>query len=130
MSGLGFSGPKKLNQTSNMPNMSGTLDGWLIAVFLIKTTQTIVDFERVDVETRTKFEATVQPLSARQLQLKPEGLRKFKWFQLHVKSGSFNLDSDDIIEYDGSRYKIMGDFPYELNGFKEYHMIEDFEDNG
>lgn len=122
--------PTPLNQYSGMPQISGVLDGWKKPITLMKIMQNVVNGIPVDVPQAINFEGTIQPLSPKLLSLKPEGQRGFAWLQIHAVSGSLNLNDNDRIQipvYDNKIYKVMGVLDYSLNGYIEYHAIEDYQ---
>lgn len=112
---------------SGMPVMSAAFAGWMKSISLKVITQTIDNGLVTDSETTVSFTGTIQPLSPEQIMLKPEAQRSFQWLQIHVKTGSSELSSNDRIEYSGKKYKVMQKLDYSLNGFFEYHAIEDYE---
>ena len=48
---------------------------------------------------------------------------------IHVKSGSLNLMTGDKIKFNNKRYKVMGVKDYSLNGFVEYEIVRDYQEN-
>ncbi len=119
---------RPLNLGSGMPQMGPAFQGWQKKITVVKITQTIVNGLTVDAEQTISFQGTIQPLSPKNLVLKPEGMRSWKWLQIHAFSGSLNLVDNDRIEYGGDRYKVMGLYDYSLNNFIEYHLVRDFQD--
>ena len=119
---------RKISEISGMPNPSGALNGWQSTITLKIITHTIDDFCPKETERLISFKGTVQPLSTEALKLKAEGERSWQWLQIHVHTGENDLNTSDIIEYNGKNYKIMEQYDYSLNGFMEYHAIEDYKD--
>jgi len=107
--------------------MKAVFAGWTSAINLLTIVQTIVDGLVVEVTTSVTFKGIIQPLNAQQLMLKPEGERSWQWLQIHAVEGSLNLKTNDKIQYNGFKYKVMGIWDYSLNGFIEYHIIQDYE---
>jgi hypothetical protein len=118
---------KLLNEINSMPNVAGALAGWLSKLRIGIVKQTIVDGLPVDNELQFDFVGAVQPLSARKLEFKPEGLRAFKWLQIYCQAGTLELKEGDRIVYAGERFKVMADLDYRLNGYVEYHVVKDYE---
>lgn len=114
--------------TSGMPQMRDTLTGWEVPLTLIKITQSIVNGDRVEKRTPINFLGVWQPLKDEQLQFKPENLRSWSWYWVHAKAGTLNLKTGDKIEFQNIRYKVMARKDYSLNGFIEYEVIEDYQD--
>lgn len=118
---------KKLNQLSGMPQMHAAFAGWFMPISLKVITQTIVDGFNVDSEKTITFKGTIQPLSPKQIALKPEGQRAWKWLQIHCEGSQPILTTNDRIVYNGEKFKVMGDLDYRLNNFSEYHCVKDYE---
>lgn len=116
-----------LNQTSGMPQMGRAFAGWQKTITMARRTQTIVNGLVTNVDKTFTFKGTIQPLDSRKISLKPEGQRAFSWLQVHCFSGSLNLTDNDRITFNGTLYKIMGVWDYSLNGFIEYHLVQDFQ---
>lgn len=125
----------KLNFAKNrtlstfMPNMSGTLNGWESPLTLVKITQNIIEGDVVQTETKIDFLGVWQPLRDEQLQSKPEGMRSWSWYWIHAKAGTLNLQTQDKIIFQGQRYKVMSVKDYSLNGYIEYEVILDYQEN-
>lgn len=117
-----------LNQLSGMPQMGRAFAGWMKTITLEKIVQTITNGFAVDSTVPITFQGTIQPLSPKMLELKPEGMRAFEWLQIHCFATSANLTTGDKILYNGKRYKIMADNDYSLNNYIEYHAIFDYQD--
>lgn len=118
-----------LNRLSGMPQIGAAFNGWETKIALRKIAQTIIDGLVDNKEIPMNFMGTWQPLSAEKIALKPEGMRSWKWIQLHCRNGSKNLETNDLVIRDGekTRYKVMDKLDYSLSGFIEYHLVEDFQ---
>jgi hypothetical protein len=71
------------------------------------------------------FRGVVQPFSARQLIVKPEGERAWQWWKVHSET-SLSLRGDDIILYRGKNFRVKTDSDYSDYGYYEYDLIEDY----
>lgn len=118
---------KNRSLINGMPNMANTLNGWEVPLSLVKIRQRIVDGDKVEEKQVIKFLGVWQPLSDEQLQFKPEGQRSWAWYWVHAKAGTLDLKTQDKIEFNDKRYKVMSVKDYSLNGFVEYHIIRDYE---
>lgn len=114
--------------SSNLPNMSSTLSGWESPLTLIKITQNVVEGDVVQTETPINFMGVWQPLRDDQLQFKPEGQRSWAWYWIHAKAGTLNLQTQDKIKFQGKRYKVMSVKDYSLNGYIEYEVVLDYQE--
>lgn len=124
-----FNFNKNRSLKSGMPNMANTLNGWEVPLSIVKVTQKIIDGEADKSEELIRFMGVWQPLRDEELQFKPEGQRSWEWYWIHVKTGSLNLQTQDKFIFQNKRYKVMAVKDYSLNGFVEYHVIRDYENN-
>lgn len=121
---------KTLNNYSGMPQMGAAFSGWLGLISIVKITQTELNGFVTDVQSNPIiFKGTIQPLTAKEIVLKPEGQRAWGWLQIHCFSGNLNLVGNDRIIYKEKLYKVMNIWDYSLNNYIEYHIIQDFENN-
>lgn len=68
------------------------------------------------------FEGGLQPLHSKDLLVKPEGERKFKWWTLHT---DMDMEVDTVItDRNGVKYRIMKDADWSQSGFHQYELIE------
>lgn len=124
---LNFS--KNRTLTSGFPQVDHVLDGWEVPLTLIKITQSITEGDVVTTETPISFMGVWQPLRDEQLQFKPEGQRSWSWYWIHAKAGTLNLQTQDKIKFQGKQYKVMNLKDYSLNGYIEYEVVLDYQDN-
>ncbi len=119
---------KALSQSSGMPQISAAFSGWLSPIVLMKITQVIDNGFPIDVSEEIRFKGVVQPLSPKQLMLKPEGQRAFEWLLICCPAAQrVNLNVNDRIVYNGQKYKVMGQNNYSQSGFIEYHAVQDYQ---
>lgn len=123
-----FNFNKNRSLKNGMPNMAQTLTGWEVPLTLVKVVQSVVDGDVVKEEKQINFLGCWQPLRDEELQFKPENQRSWSWYWIHAKSGTLNLQTQDKIIFQGKRYKVMGVKDYSLNGFIEYQIIRDYEE--
>ena len=129
MKKLNFNKMKTLN-FSGMPQMNSTLFGWEQALELVKVVQSIIEGDLSTQEIKIDFRGVVQPLRDEQLSLLPEGQRSWEWLWIHAVAGTLNLETGDKIKFQGKTYKITSKKDYSLNGYIEYQMVRDYnEDN-
>lgn len=113
------------NDSNTLPNMQGAMDGWMQKVTLSKITKTTTDFEVSEVSESIVFFGVVQPLSARSLEMKPEGQRQWRWKQVHSKT-ELSISNDDIIYYDSVKYRVKSVGDYHHYGYYRYELMEDY----
>ena len=114
---------------TKMPQMRNTLNGWEVPISLVKITQSISEGVSTLTEENISFMGVWQPLRAEQLQSKPEGQRSWEWVWIHAKSGELNLQTADKVIFNNKRFKVMNVKDYSLNGFIEYELVRDYQDN-
>jgi hypothetical protein len=108
-----------------MPTMRSTIMGWFRPITLVVIRKQTVDFETKETEVALETRGTVQPFSATQLAIKPEGERAWKWKMIHA-TPDLVLSAGEVINYRGTKLRIMRQFPYDENGFVQYEAIEDY----
>ena len=119
---------KPLNFSSNMPQIGAALSAWQRSITLQKRTQNIDDFGVVTyANVDFTFMGTVQPLSPKQIELKPEGQRAWTWLQIHMQTGSLKLNVNDQILINNVIFKIMALRDYSQNGYIEYHAVYEYQ---
>ena len=88
-------------------------------------TKTITDYNLTETATTISTKGVRQPFSAQQLSIKPEGQRAWKWEILHCLP-NVKLNPDDIVVFNGVRYRVMEKLDYSEYGYLEYHIIQDY----
>ena len=128
---LNFPQNRKLSNMlkSGMPQMANTLNGWEVPLTLKKIKQSIVDGDLVTTETEINFKGVWQPLREEQLALLPEGQRSWENVWIHARASELNLETADKVVFNSKQYKVTGKKDYGLNGFVEYMLIRDYEDD-
>ena len=125
----------KINQLSaNLPDVSEVMNGWEVPATGDYVTQEIAtDGSGLVIDVPHKLNIMVgvpQPLKAEEIQLKDEGQRSWSWQKIFVRENIYGeLFTSQIIVMDGINYKIKSKADWKRNGFREYHIILDFEDN-
>lgn len=128
---IGFNGSRRNGMGSGMPQMGRAFAGWTQKITLVRRRQVVADNGFVtDQDFPLSFEGTIQPLTPRQIALKPEGQRSWTWLQVHCLASELDLKNNDRVIWNGDVYKVMGLLPYQLNNFIEYHLCRDFQNGG
>lgn len=113
--------------TGTVPDMSGALEDWFQPMVFQRVVKTVVGYELVESQTPTKFRGVIQPFTARQLLLKPEGQRAWSWFTLHTDTVlTLNVDDIIVLRFSGKQTRIMARKDYGLYGFVEYDLVQDW----
>ena len=119
---------RDLKSISGMPQISAAFSGWGVTLLLVKITQQIVDGFVQEIPHQIPFHGVVQPLSPKQLMLKPEGERAWTWLQIHMQASSpVKLAPNDRIMYNGQKYKIMARLDYTADNYVELHACQDYQ---
>ena len=109
-----------------MLNMSDAFSG------LVQQAQfAIVRYVKQDGDTVESAEAvgtflgSLQPLHPRDLNAKPEGWRKWKWFTLFTNANQELTVGDFVRDQRGIQYRVMSKSDWAANGaFNEYQIIQ------
>jgi len=126
----------KINQLSaNLPDVSEVMNGWEVAATGDYVTQEVAtDGSGLVVDIPHKLNIMVgapQPLKPEEIALKDEGQRSWSWQKIFVRENIYGeLFTSQIIVIDGINYKIKSKADWKRNGYREYHIILDFEDSG
>lgn len=103
--------------------MNGAFWNWADPVqFNVVTTQA-VDGEAIDVlENQIVFDGVLEPITGRQLLIKPEGERKFNYLNLWTEQV---LQADSIIQSEtGETYRVLKKKPWNAGDFAEYEIMQ------
>lgn len=110
-----------------LPNVSDALGDWFQPILMIKVIKLQVNYQTLERGDPIHFQGVLQPASARELQMKPEGERDWSWFTLHAYP-TLILVPDDIVWIQTVRYRVMKQTDYAVYGYVEYQMIQDYQD--
>lgn len=114
----------------NYPNVQDALYGWLQPMTFATVVKTVgLDFQVSEVMTEVSFLGTWMPFTPRQVRMKPEGQRKWKWFTCHALP-TVDLQPDQIVIYQTTQYRVRDKIDYKLNGYIEYHLVQDYSGSG
>lgn len=116
-------------QVGTVPNMSMTLNNWLQPMTFMVVTKEVVAFRVAEDGENIAFRGVIQPLSNRDLYMKPEGQRAWSWFWIHA-TPNLKLNVDEVINYLGTQMRIMGVKDYSLYGYVSYEAVEDYTGAG
>jgi hypothetical protein len=70
--------------------------------------------------------ASIQPWSAEQLKMLPEGQRSWKYFTIYALA-NLNLATDEVFTIYEKSYRILDRTDWSDYGFIEYNTIEDYD---
>lgn len=108
-----------------MPNMMNVIRRFENTLQFQVVKKTIIDGDLAEaskVPVVLWFEGTLQPIHPRELMVKPEGERKFKWWTL---LSDLQLNVDWIIkDQQGAIYRVMNTTDWRDAAFYTYQLIE------
>lgn len=108
-----------------MPNMQSVIFGFEETMQFQIVKKTVVDHDLVEtskVPIVLWFEGNLQPMHPRELLVKPEGERRFKWWTLFT---DMDLEVDTIIkDRDGSEFRVMASSNWTQAGYQQYQLVE------
>lgn len=110
-------------------DVSGALFDTMQPMTFTTTVKSIVDFQVVETPTVYNFQGNWQAFTSRQLMMKPEGQRAWSWFTVYAQPGLF-LIPDQVVHYLGVQYRVMASKEFNLNGYVNYELIQDWTGSG
>lgn len=108
-----------------LPRVSSALSAWQQRFSFEVVRKSIVDFEVKEVKTRVDFRGVITSLNARQLELKPEGQRAWRWWEIHSAT-NIELKPDDIVTWKCRKYRVMAQQDWSDYGYWRYEIAETF----
>tara|TARA_R110000824_G_scaffold132388_2_gene294852 strand:+ start:268 stop:603 length:336 start_codon:yes stop_codon:yes gene_type:complete len=110
----------------SIPKIQFALNCWQSPITLTKVTSTIVDYVKVTNNTDITFKGVIQPLTPEALKLKPLETRSWKWLMIHTGIDA-EIETNDLLEYEGEQFKVMFKNDYSLNNYFEYHLVKNYD---
>lgn len=116
-------------QTGTIPNMSDAMYDWFQYLTFEQVVKTVTAFQVIETTTPISFWGILQPLTGRDLIMKPEGQRKWNWIMVHSQT-QLPLGPDDVIIFSSTQYRVMTSKNHSLYSYFYYELIEDYEGSG
>ena len=110
-----------------MPDVRDAILGWLRPIVAKRMQKEVFNHKVQEISITLNLRACVQPLSPTQVLLKPEGQRTWVWKMLHVPNDNPLLKPDDRVIIDGVFFRVMGIYPYEADGYRQYDCTQDYQ---
>lgn len=108
-----------------MPSMASTLAGFEETFQFQIVKKTVVDHDLVEsskVAPALWFEGVLQPVPPQKLLVKPEGERKWKWWQLYT---DLELAVDTVIkDPEGILFRVMSITDWSQGDYFQYELVE------
>ena len=111
---------------SGLPQVGEVLPSWFQTLTFDIITKTLVNYEVQETKTTITTQGVRQPMTAQQLAIKPEGQRGWKWETLHCLPSTI-LKLDDIVVFNGVKYRVMQKWDWKEYGYCEYHICQAYE---
>ncbi|DAB09773.1 TPA: hypothetical protein CPT95_03570 [Candidatus Gastranaerophilales bacterium HUM_15] len=120
-----------LSNTTGLPNMAQTIQGWFQPVeFEVITRSLADDGDGVDWVSETvtliKTQGVVRPPSDKDLKILPEGTWAWEWLQIHCLP-NVELNTNQFVIYKEKRYKVMAKKDWTEYGYIRYTLLEAFQ---
>lgn len=120
-----------LSNTTGLPNMAQTIQGWFQPVeFEVITRSLADDGDGVDwvpeTVTLIKTQGVVRPPSDKDLKILPEGTWAWEWLQIHCLP-NVELNTNQFVIYKEKRYKVMAKKDWTEYGYIRYTLLEAFQ---
>lgn len=112
------------------PNMAGTLRGSFRPLTIGIVRQTTIDFQTKEYVDELTTVGASFPLSAKQLEMKPEGERAWDWRQIICSAELLINTQDELVLPKLGRYRVLARWDYSLNGYMVYHAAKQATANG
>lgn len=115
-------------KSGTTPDVSGAMQDYFQPLQFTKVVKNTVGFQVLETLTPVNFRGVLQPFTDRQLVLKPEGQRAWTWFMVHADYALL-LDVDEIININlnNKPTRVMQRKDFNLYGYVEYHLVQDWE---
>lgn len=111
---------------ANVPNVADIVESWAVNMVGYIVEQKNIDFEVTETKKKVKFRGVPpQPLREELLQLKPEGMRNWRFYTIFCNK-FFPVNS--LLEIDGIKYRVDGVKNWrKVYGYYEIELHEDYE---
>jgi len=88
--------------------------------------KTTDNFQVVETEKQIVFQGIVENLKPTDLEMKPEGQRKWRWISVWT-TPELELEIDDRFSYQHVNYRVMSKNDWTAYGYASYECMEDYE---
>ena len=118
-------------QAGWLPNMSGALETYMrpMTASRVITVGPNADTGFLPIlqeESPTDFGGCFLPYPSRDLYMKPEKQRAWKWWRLYTNSDLCLKENDRVI-VDGRKFTVMKDSDFYQAGFYKYSLVEGYQ---
>ena len=117
-------GKLKISENPALPSVQGVVDTFLQAVKIGIITKTIIRGKTQEITNWKTIRASRQAMTE-SLAVRKEGERSWRWHVFHVTPDVL-LQTDDIVVFQGTQYRIMEKEDWAQYGFLKYNAIENY----
>lgn len=117
-------GKKKISENPALPGVHGVIDTFLQNVRIGIVVKQIIRGKQQEIATWRNVRGMRQAMSERLAAMK-EGERSWRWHVFYFMPDVV-LATDDVIVFQGSRYRIMEKTDWAQYGYLQYNAIEDY----
>ena len=109
----------------SFPDMVQGFGDWTEPIQFIRVGKTPVDHEiSEDLSNVVPFDGQLDQQSARQVSLKPEGMRSWRWWNLATTK---DLAMDDMIKNGNVMYRVWHKTDWSRAGYYHYEVYESYQ---
>lgn len=117
-------------QQGTIPNMGGVMLDWFQQITFGLITKATIGFQLQETVTNITFWGIVQPLSGRNLEMKPIGERKWNYLEVIAQASPagavLELNIDDVLLFAGIQYRVIAQKDYSLYSYIYYELVENY----
>jgi hypothetical protein len=113
-------------RAGSIPQMQGALQGWYQPMTFIQIGKFLDTGFVSEIGTPTNFRGVMMPYKPRQLDLKRQGQRQWKWWALFC-TPELQLGIDDAVKYLEGQFRCYSSEDWRIEGFMKYVLIEDYK---
>lgn len=121
--------PLSQQQMGTVPNVAGGFADYYQPMVFETVGKIVNGFMLEETGNPLNFRGVIQPLTNRQLYLKPEGQRAWTWFMLH-SDPALVLNVDDVVIWRGKQTRVMSRKDYAMYGYIYYELCQDWTGSG
>ena len=111
--------------SGTLPDVSEGILNYMQPMTFDVITKTVVNFQVVETTTPLSFYGMWQQTNKRRLDMKDVGERKWNYYTVHTQQ-AIQLTPDDVVIYLGKQYRVLAANDYNLYGYFEYELVDDY----
>ena len=111
--------------SSGLPDVGAAIMEILQPVVAVVMEKQQIDGYTQEIPVRINTKASIQPFSAQQLKMLPEGQRGWRYFAIYILS-DVDLKPDEVFWINHNGYRIMAKYDWNRFGYFQYECVEDY----